>query len=203
MQDPKNINISTAVIGNGKTYSIEHHEDTHDTKVKVVDNQGVAAYHAIGGGSGVKTFEWWTDSAFTVDVAANTMEVIVMDGVAFNNMITITSSSNLYDGGRNFDFSSLSVGQAVAITYQFYFDNNLAGGVSGGNCTFSLSKGTGTYNIDLSLGGGEPTTAGQLVSGTVIVPVIDAGTASLGGLITLASTVPVRYSKRFVGITVL
>lgn len=203
MQDPKNINISTAVIGNGKTYSIEHHEDTHDTKVKVVDNQGVAAYHAIGGGSGVKTFEWWTDSAFTVDVAANTMEVIVMDGVAFNNMITITSSSNLYDGGRNLDFSSLSVGQAVAITYQFYFDSNLAGAVSGGNCNFTLTKNTSSYNIDLSLGGGEPTTAGQLVTGTVIVPVIDAGTASWGGLITLASTVPVRYSKRFVGITVL
>tara|TARA_R110001632_G_scaffold203944_1_gene327349 strand:+ start:66 stop:677 length:612 start_codon:yes stop_codon:yes gene_type:complete len=203
MQDPKKINISTAVIGNGKTYSIEHHEDTHDTKVKVVDNQGVASYHAIGGGSGVKTFEWWTDATFTIDVAANTMEVIVMDGQPNGSMLTITSSSNLYNGGRDFDFSSLSVGQAVAITYQFYFDSNLAGAVSGGNCTFTLTKSTGTDNIVLPLGGGEPTSAGQLVSGTVIVPVIDAGTASLGGLITLASTVPVRYNKRFVGITVL
>lgn len=203
MQDPKKINVSGAVNSNGKTYSVEFHEDNHDTNIKVVD-RGVASYYPVGGGSGVKTFEFWTDSGVTSNINENTFTEVIMDGNPYAQQQTITSSSNLYDGGRILDFSTLSVGQAVALTYAFYVDNNLAGGVSGGHFNLDLQKHTGTDNLILSLGGGEPSNDGQWVTGTVIIPVIDSGTASWGGSIHLGVIgTPVRFVKKFVGITVL
>ena len=200
MQDPKNINISTAVIGNGKTYSIEHHEDTHITKVKVVD-KGVATYYPVGGAGSLKTFEYWEHTSnLSQSIPANTITFLENDGLGLNS----SSSKGVLFDGQNFDFSSLSVGSVVNITIQFGSIDNPAGG--GLNHDFDVFFRHQTSNglkrfpfvTDAATGNG-----GRPVFATITIPIIDEDMKQGGAQLDVASVGAISIYHNFISISVL
>lgn len=196
MQDPKKVNVSNAVVSNGKTYSIEFHQDTHDTNVKVVDG-GVATYYPVGGGSS-RTIEYWENTINgPQSFLANQGDWLENDGQGVN---TSSNAGNLFDG-RIFDFSSLPVGSIVSITLQISLQPTTQ---HSHDFTIYFNHQTNNGNKQFSLVTDETTTAGRPVTHTITLPILDTGMAvpNAGGFY-LATTGNLTVYNNFVSISVL
>ena len=195
MQDPKKVNVSNAVVANGKTYSIEFHEDNHDTNVKVVDG-GVATYYPVGGGAS-KTIEYWENSLNgPQSVSANTPIALVNDGLGSN---TSSNSGTLFNGTL-FDFSSLPVGAVVSITLQTSLQPTTQ---HSHDFTIYFSHQTDGGTKQFSFVTDETRTQGRPITHTITLPILDAGMKSGVAGFTIASTGDLTAYNNFVSISVL
>lgn len=195
MQDPKKVNVSNAVVADGKTYSIEFHQDTHDTNVKVVDG-GVATYYPIGGGAS-RTIEYWENTLNgPQSVLANTPATLVNDGLGPN---TSSNAGTLYDGSL-FDFSSLAVGSIVSITLQTSLQPTTQ---HSHDFTIYFSHQTDNGTKQFSFVTDETRTQGRPITHTITLPILDAGMQNGSGRFTIASTGDLTAYNNFVSISVL
>lgn len=195
MQDPKKINVSNAVVSNGKTYSIEFHEDNHDTNVKVVDG-GVATYYPVGGGSS-RTIEYWENTLNgTQSIDANQAEGLTNDGLGLN---TSSNAGTLFNGTL-FDFSSLPVGAVVSITLQTSLQPTTQ---HSHDFTIYFSHETDNGIKQFSFVTDETRTQGRPITHTITLPIIDAGMKSGSSRFTIASTGDLTVYPNFVSISVL
>ena len=195
MQDPKKVNVSNAVVSNGKTYSIEFHEDNHDTNVKVVDG-GVATYYPVGGGSS-RTIEYWENTLNgTQSIDANQAEGLTNDGLGLN---TSSNAGTLFNGTL-FDFSSLPVGAVVSITLQTSLQPTTQ---HSHDFTIYFSHETDNGIKQFSLVTDETRTQGRPITHTITLPIIDAGMKSGSSRFTIASTGDLTVYPNFVSISVL
>ena len=117
MQDPKKINITSGVISNGKTYSVEFHADNYDTKVKVVDN-GVASFHSMGGagvtytaGTGININSGVISSTVTDTDTNNFINNVSLNGTTLD----FTGSGGSFTGAVS--LSSLASAEANTVAY--------------------------------------------------------------------------------------
>jgi hypothetical protein len=195
MQDPKKVNVSNAVVSNGKTYSIEFHQDTHDTNVKVVDG-GVATYHPVGGGSS-RTIEYWENTLNgPQSVSANTPSTLVNDGLGSN---TSSNAGTLYNGSL-FDFSSLPVGAVVSITLQTSLQPTTQ---HSHDFTIWFSHQTDNGTKQFSFVTDETRTQGRPITHTITIPILDAGMKNGSAAFSIASTGNLTAYNNFVSISVL
>ena len=197
MQDPKKVNVSNAVVANGKIYSIEFHEDNHDTNVKVVDGD-TATYYPVGGGNGTaKTFEYWENTLNgPQSVSANTPETLVNDGAGVN---TSSNAGTLYNGSL-FNFSSLPVGAVVSITLQASLQPTTQ---HSHDFTIYFSHQTDNGNKQYSVITDETRNQGRPITHTITIPIIDEGMKNGSGRFTIASTGDLTMYNNFVSISVL
>ena len=195
MQDPKKVNVSNAVVADGKTYSIEFHQDTHDTNVKVVDG-GVATYYPIGGGTS-RTIEYWENTLNgPQSVSANTPSTLVNDGLGSN---TSSNAGTLYNGSL-FDFSSLPVGAVVSITLQTSLQPTTQ---HSHDFTIWFSHQTDNGTKQFSFVTDETRTQGRPITHTITLPILDAGMKNGSGAFSIASTGNLTAYNNFVSISVL
>lgn len=195
MQDPKKVNVSNAVVADGKTYSIEFHQDTHDTNVKVVDGV-VATYYPIGGGTS-RTIEYWENTLNgTQSVLANTPTTLVNDGLGSN---TSSNAGTLYNGSL-FDFSSLPVGAVVSITLQTSLQPTTQ---HSHDFTIWFSHQTDNGTKQFSFVTDETRTQGRPITHTITLPILDAGMKNGSGAFSIASTGNLTAYNNFVSISVL
>lgn len=197
MQDPKKVNVSNAVVANGKIYSIEFHEDNHDTNVKVV-NGDTATYYPVGGGNGTaKTFEYWENTTNgPQSIPDNQSTVLVNDGLGAN---TSSSAGTLFNGSL-FNFTSLPVGSVVSITLQASVQPTTQ---HSHDFTVYFSHQTDNGNKQYSVITDETTTQGRPITHTITIPIIDEGMKNGGGRFTITSTGELTMYNNFVSISVL
>lgn len=195
MQDPKKVNVSNAVVANGKTYSIEFHEDNHDTNVKVVDG-GVASYYPVSGGSS-KTFEYWENTLNgTQSVLANQSTGLVNDGLGPN---TSQSTGTLFDGTL-FDFSSLSVGSVVSITLQVSLQPTTQHSHDFSvNFSHQTDNGTKQFSVITD----ETRNQGRPLTHTITLPIIDEAMKNGDSRFYILCLGDVTVYNNFVSISVL
>lgn len=195
MQDPKKVNVSNAVVSNGKTYSIEFHQDTHDTNVKVVDG-GVATYYPVGGGA-ARTIEYWENTLNgPQSVLANTPITLVNDGAGAN---TSSNAGTLYNGSL-FDFSSLPVGAVVSITLQTSLQPTTQ---HSHDFTIYFSHDTDNGTKQFSFVTDETRTQGRPITHTITLPILDTGMKNGSARFYIASTGDLTAYNNFVSISVL
>lgn len=196
MQDPKKVNVSNAVVANGKTYSIEFHQDNHDTNVKVVDG-GVATYYPVGGNGGSKTYEYWENTNLgTQSIAANQSAVLINDGLGPN---TSAATGTLFDGSY-FDFSSLSVGSVVSITLQTSLQPTTQ---HSHDFTIWFNHWTDNGNKQFSFITDETRTQGRPITHTITLPIIDNGMRQQPAALSITSTGNLTAYNNLVSISVL
>ena len=196
MQDPKKINVSGAVNSNGKTYSVEFHEDNHDTNIKVVD-RGVATYYPVGGNGSSKTYEYWENTNLgTQSVLGNQNTVLLNDGLGIN---TSQNTGTLFNGSI-FDFSSLSVGSVVSITLQTALQPTTQ---HSHNFAIYLNHQTDNGNKQFALVSDETTTAGRPVTHTITLTIIDNGMRLGSSALSITTTGDLTLYNNFVSISVL
>ncbi len=195
MQDPKKVNVSNAVVADGKTYSIEFHQDTHDTNVKVVDG-GVATYYPVGGGTS-RTIEYWENTLNgPQSVLENTPTTLVNDGLGSN---TSSNAGTLYNGSL-FDFSYLPVGAVVSITLQTSLQPTTQ---HSHDFTIYFSHQTDNGTKQFSFVTDETRTQGRPITHTITIPILDAGMQNGSGAFSIASTGDLTAYNNFVSISVL
>jgi hypothetical protein len=196
MQDPKKVNVSNAVVANGKIYSIEFHQDNHDTNVKVVDG-GVATYYPIGGSGSSKTYEYWENTSNgPQSVSANIIAGLVNDGLGAN---TSSNTGTLYDGSR-FDFSSLAIGSVVSITLQTALAPTTQNSY---DFTIWFTHETDNGTKQFSFVTDETRTQGRPVTHTITLPIIDATMRSGVARFYILSAGDLTLYNNFVSISVL
>jgi len=196
MQDPKKVNVSNAVVANGKTYSIEFHEDNHDTNVKVVDG-GVATYYPVGGNGSSKTYEYWENTNLgTQSAQGNTNTVLVNDGLGAN---TSEDTGTLFNGSA-FDFSSLSVGSVVSITLQTSLQPTTQ---HSHDFTIYFNHETDNGTKQFSFVTDETTTQGRPITHTMTLPIIDNGMKNGIAALSITTSGDLTMYNNFVSISVL
>lgn len=177
MQDPKKINVSSPIVANGKTYSIEFHEDNHDTNVKVVDG-GVATYYPVGGGGGggqvSHPFEFWTNinNNFTLNANSAPGSAFHLDTDTNVDNTPSWMTNNLFKNGVFVNTAELNVGQVVQVAYSF----RLIPSSSGCEYIFytDYNSANGAVTAVVAHGDAGQSGVGRIVSGTYSFTVLDS-----------------------------
>lgn len=164
-------------------------------------NTWVQSQAVSGGGSGVKTFEYWEHTSnLSQSIPANTGAILYNDGLGLNS----SSSKGVLFDGQNFDFSSLSVGSVVNITIQFGSIDNPAG--AGLNHEYDVFFRHQTSNglkrfpfvTNASTGNG-----GRPVFATITIPIIDEDMKQGGAQLDVMTSGAISIYNNFISITVL